>query len=364
MVVIVAGDGSGGGGGGGGGGRRILMVVNYSKLSDDGKYQNITIDQGVQGNAFEMPTLDDFKMRLLKSESYVILYDFHSLPINLGVSQRESSSIPQLVKTRRHYTSPADYGYVADPNRKYFRDCQGVFKEEELLDPMGESGKDCEEAVRVYDGGKLNGTYRDKDGYFQSFSFNVYANQMFFRRRSTSFSIRTPEAEKKKKKKRVASSIPLSLALYQVFTQTTVGDIRIDISSLSKSSEAYKRYATTGEYATARRITFKMNEPRFSSRVETKHTTTVRAQLSEGLSAKGYPATGPVLWKVIYGTGPTFGAGTINDKDMLMEGRNIIVGGSYAMIKKSDYDALIRTRRDLGLSIERFKKRDFLLSLK
>ena len=215
---------------------------------------------------------------------------------------------------------------------------------------MGESGKDCEEAVRVYDGGgKLNGTYRDKDGYFQSFSFNVYANQMFFRRRSTSFSIRTPEAEKKEGR----FVYPLSLAWYQVFTQTTVGDMRIDISSLSKSSEAYKRYATTGEYATARRITFKMNEPRFSSRVgETKHTTTVRAQLSEGLSARLSSFHWSILWKVIYGTGPTFGAGTINDKDMLMEGRNIIVGGSYAMIKKSDYDALIKTRRDLGLSIE------------
>ena len=55
-------------------------MVNYNKLSDDGKIQNIVIQEG-DPNA--MPTLDDFKIKLLKRERYVILYGFSSEPINL-----------------------------------------------------------------------------------------------------------------------------------------------------------------------------------------------------------------------------------------------------------------------------------------
>ena len=46
-------------------------MVNYNKLSDDGKIQNIVFKDG-DPNA--MPTLDDFKIKLLKKETYVILY--------------------------------------------------------------------------------------------------------------------------------------------------------------------------------------------------------------------------------------------------------------------------------------------------
>ena len=78
-------------------------MVNYNKLSDDGKIQNIVIKDG-DPNA--MPTLDDFKIKLLKKETYVILYGFSSEPINLTSEDAPPAVINEKL---RSYDTKSSY---------------------------------------------------------------------------------------------------------------------------------------------------------------------------------------------------------------------------------------------------------------
>ena len=324
------------------------MVVNYSLLSDDGKYQNITLDTGVQNETFVMPTLDDFKMKLLKSESYVILYGFHSSPINLATVQGSAigDMTPYLEKFRRH--APRE----DDDFPKYYLNCQLGFEKEELLNPLGENGPSCEISSRIYDGGngRKKAGYTNSQGYrYYDGTFKVNLNDIRFKKRDTRLIVPHPVGERTNG----GGTTGFVERWIDNSTSVDVGNTRIPISRLNRS-DAYKKYAD--KKITVTRSTYNMNDIRFSSN-KSNNTSRIKSEISEGLSGKGYPSfTGPVFWKVIHGTGPTFGAGTVSNIKMLQKGNNIITGGCYAMIKKSDYDALIKTRKDLGLSIDRFKK--------